>query len=593
MADGKVKIRIEGDTVHFNNKVDEVEGRVGKMSGLFAGLGGAIGGAVSQGVGSAVAVMGASIDKAADFNETLGKTSVLFGEDMVAGLEDWAASGAQNFGQSKQTALDAAATFAVFGKAAGLAGEDLAGFAKKNVELASDLASFHNTKPEDAIFAIGAAMRGEAEPMRAYGVLLDAASIKAKAVQMGLVQSSVDMGVLSKKQETAEKSLRKYNEAVEKHGKDSLEAADAERDLTQAQADLEKTMEGTVGELDNQAKTLAANQLIMEQTVDAQGDFARTSDGMANSQRAANAEWENMQIQIGEKLLPVKMALVGFIMNQLLPALAAIGSVIQTVAGFIVQYREYFIVLAAAIVAVMVPALLGWITAQWALVSAQLAGAAAVIAANAPIILITAAIAALVAGIIWAYQNWDWFRAAVHAVKDALVVAYNWISNNVIPVIGSLIRVIADIATTTWDVVSKIVGFFAGLATGIAGVIGGVADAIEAPFKAAFNSIAWLWNNTVGRLSFSIPGWVPGMGGKGFDVPDIPTFAEGGLAFRPTLAIVGDHKSGGAEIITPEQKMREIIRQEGGGGLQIGSISVTGGNRELVRELDLWWRTKR
>ena len=46
---------------------------------------------------------------------------------------------------------------------------------------------------------------------------------------------------------------------------------------------------------------------------------------------------------------------------------------------------------------------------------------------------------------------------------------------------------------------------------------------------AGVNGIAWLWNHTVGALSFHLPSWIPGVGGKGFDVPDIPTLAQGGL----------------------------------------------------------------
>ena len=86
----------------------------------------------------------------------------------------------------QQQALDAAATFATFGGAAGLAGDDLVNFSTGFVGLASDMASFNNTTPEQAIQAIGAALRGEAEPMRQYGVLLDDATLRQKALELGL-----------------------------------------------------------------------------------------------------------------------------------------------------------------------------------------------------------------------------------------------------------------------------------------------------------------------------------------------------------------------------------------------------------------------
>jgi len=41
-------------------------------------------------------------------------------------------------------------------------------------------------------------------------------------------------------------------------------------------------------------------------------------------------------------------------------------------------------------------------------------------------------------------------------------------------------------------------------------------------------------------LSFFIPDWVPGIGGKGFSVPKIPLLAEGGIVTDPTLAMIGE-----------------------------------------------------
>jgi hypothetical protein len=130
--------------------------------------------------------------------------------------------------------MDGAATFAIFGQAAGLAGQDLVGFSTDLVQLASDLASFNNTSPEEAIQAIGAALRGESEPIRAYGVLLDDATLKARAFEMGIYDGT---GVLTQQQ-----------------------------------------------------RVLAAQAEILAQTTTQQGDFARTADGAANAQRIATAE---------------------------------------------------------------------------------------------------------------------------------------------------------------------------------------------------------------------------------------------------------------------------------------------------------------
>jgi hypothetical protein len=66
--------------------------------------------------------------------------------------------------------------------------------------------------------------------------------------------------------------------------------------------------------------------------------------------------------------------------------------------------------------------------------------------------------------------------------------------------------------------------------------------------KAVFNGIASAWNNSVGKIKFTVPGWVPGIGGKGFDMPNIPMLADGGIVTGPTLALIGE---AGPEAVVP------------------------------------------
>jgi len=225
---------------------------------------------VRIGAGVALAAMGAfavkSIASASDLNETVSKTRVLFGQSAGA-IESWASTASTSIGQSKKQAMDAAASFAVFGKSAGLSGDALVEFSKQNVQLASDMASFFNTSPEDAINAIGSAFRGEAEPIRAYGILLDDATLRQSALEMGLIST-------------------------------------------------------TKNALTPQQKVLAAQAVIMKQTTDAQGDFARTSDGLANSQRSLAAQFEDTQAQLGQALLPVA-----------LKATSTMGAMLKTLNG--------------------------------------------------------------------------------------------------------------------------------------------------------------------------------------------------------------------------------------------------------------------
>jgi hypothetical protein len=94
-------------------------------------------------------------------------------------------------------------------------------------------------------------------------------------------------------------------------------------------------------------------------------------------------------------------------------------------------------------------------------------------------------------------------------------------------------------------------------------------------YKGIFNGIASLWNNSIGKLSFKFPSFVPGLGGKGFDVPNIPMLAEGGIVNRATLAIIGES---GPEAVVPLSRAGEF----GMGGGNNVTIHVNGGDPQAV-----------
>ena len=205
-------------------------------------------------IGGLVAAALPAVKAAADLEEATSKINVVFGESAKS-IQNFADTAATSLGQSKQTVFDAAGVFGTFGKSAGLAGQDLATFTTDFITLASDLASFNNTTPEQAIEAIGAALRGESEPLRTYGVLLDDATLKAQAMEMGIYDG--------------------------------------------------------VGALTQQEKILAAQQAIFKQTGDAQGDFTRTSESLTNQMKIAEAEIANLSAELGQALLPFATKLVG------------------------------------------------------------------------------------------------------------------------------------------------------------------------------------------------------------------------------------------------------------------------------------------
>lgn len=215
-----------------------------------------------------------AITQASGLSEAGNKISTVFGP-ATAQVEKFAAGGAKALGLNKLAALDAAATFGVYGKAAGLAGGENAKFSQQLVGLSTDLSSFYNTSPEQAIEAVGAALRGEAEPLRAYGVLLDDATMREQALRMGLIKT-------------------------------------------------------TKSALTPQQKVLAAHAVIMKQTKIAQGDFAKTSGGLANQQRILSAQWTDMKGNLGAGLLPVITKLATFANTTLIPGIKAVAGAFKS-----------------------------------------------------------------------------------------------------------------------------------------------------------------------------------------------------------------------------------------------------------------------
>lgn len=292
-----------------------------------------------------------AVNAASDLNETVSKTGVIFG----AAAKDVLAFGettARTMGISKTAALDAASTFGVFGKAAGLTGTQLATFSTDFTALAADLASFNNTTPEDAIQALGAALRGESEPIRRYGVLLSDAVLKQEALNLGIYDGS--------------------------------------------------------GALTAQQKVLAAQAAIYKQTGDAQGDFARTSDGLANQQRILSASLQDTQAAIGKALLPVVQAVLPYL-TKFADWAARNPKVFLAIAGTIAA-------VAAAIVAVNVAMALNPFTA------------------------IAAGVALLVAGLVIAYNKFSWFRTGVNALLNFMIAAFESFANTMIGGINVVIE---------------------------------------------------------------------------------------------------------------------------------------------------------
>lgn len=249
---------------------------------------------LSRAGASIPAVVNSAIQAASDLNEEIAKSEQVF-QGSAGEMQTWAAGASRAFGLSKQGALEAAGGIGNLLRAMKIAPDQAAAMSRQMVELAADLASFNNTSVEDAVAAIGSAMRGEAEPIRRYGVLLNESTLTAEAMAKGLHSGK--------------------------------------------------------GALDPVTKAMSAYSLILENTQTAQGDFARTSDGLANTQRILKAQIGDAAAELGAALLPAMQELAGKISSI---DLAAVGKTIGFLIKSLAKIAPYLAAVGAGMIALKI-----------------------------------------------------------------------------------------------------------------------------------------------------------------------------------------------------------------------------------------------
>lgn len=228
----------------------------GKMIPLLGGV------LAAAGIGN---IIGDAIEDGSTYQQAQGAVDQVFGDLGAAAIAAFADGAADSVGQSMNDVLQSASLIGIFGKAAGLAGPELVDFSKDLITLGADLSAFANTSPEEAVEALSAGLRGESEPLRKYGVLLDDATLKARAMELGIYDGN--------------------------------------------------------GPLTQQQRILAAYNEILAQTTDQQGQFGRESDSLAGKQARMAAAFENISTKIGIAFLPVAEKLADIFMEKVIPAL--------------------------------------------------------------------------------------------------------------------------------------------------------------------------------------------------------------------------------------------------------------------------------
>ncbi len=366
---GEVKKGLGDAETQTEKTAESMKSKFGKLGGDMTKLGGAM----SVAFTAPIAILGKqTIEAASNLNESINAVNVVFeeGADIILRYGE---TSAMTVGLAKSEFNELATVTGAFLTNLGYNSDEAADKTIELTERAADMASVFNTDVSSALGAIQSGLKGEFNPLEQFGVKISAAAVSAKALEMGLADST--------------------------------------------------------SELTESAKAQATLALVMEQTEKVAGDFANTSDELANSQRIMNAEMENAKAKLGEALLPTMTELTRVVtglltsFNELSPATR---NVIVVFAGIIAAVGPLLLIVGQLIGAISTisglfaagGALAGVgaaISGLFGTLGAAAAGAgAAVLSAMLPILPIIAAVAAAVALLYLGWKN-NWF-----GIRDTL-----------------------------------------------------------------------------------------------------------------------------------------------------------------------------
>lgn len=135
-------------------------------------------------------------------------------------------------------------------------------------------------------------------------------------------------------------------------------------------------------------------------------------------------------------------------------------------------------------------------------------------------------------------------RAAGERAQAVVSTVVGTIIGTVSGIVGHIQRVMSNVVSAVWNVLSGIGSAVWSLVNGIYNAASYITNALTSPFVEAFRQIKRLWNNTIGNMSFTVPSWVPGIGGSSFSMPRL---AKGGTLTSSGTVMVGE---AGPEILT-------------------------------------------
>jgi phage-related tail protein len=225
--------------------------------------------------------------------------------NMAESARQWSNDVSKSLGLNAYEVRKSVGTFNVMFSSMGQTEDAALKMSEGLTQLSYDMASFYNLKPEEAFDKLKSGISGEAEPLKALGILINDTTVEQYALANGIAKTTVNMAQSKKAAIDVEKAQREYNKAVKEHGQNSIEAREKKAQLELQEQNYQKTLKGSKVALTDTEKVQARYALIMDRTKTAQGDLARTMDSPTNKIRIQTEQIKQQAIELGTKLLPL------------------------------------------------------------------------------------------------------------------------------------------------------------------------------------------------------------------------------------------------------------------------------------------------
>lgn len=439
-------------------KMDEfsqsISQKISKLGSTFQ----MIGGAISIGVTAPLTAAGvAAFNMAADFEDALGATDQIF-KDSADGVKDWADSLETYFGISKREALEYSNIMgSMLVNIGNLTEEQAAKQGAKLIELAGDLTAMYGGRTQDAVRALTGALKGNNTMLDNYGMAVNDALVKTRALELGLIRQGEEMSLSAK-----------------------------------------------------QAATLS---LIYEQTAAAQGQAAREADGASGSIRAFQTEIANLSTEIGSVLLPVITPMISTL-KEVVQSFRSLSpetqKMIVTIAGFAAALGPLLLGLGTLMkMAPLIGTAFTAATGPVGIAIAAIAAAAVLIVKNWDKIkeYFTTGNGAK----FWdsissnAQRLWKSLTTIFNAISAFVTTVWEKIGSNVISYVSNAFNIVLSVVDAVISNVADIINFFSAL---IRGDFKGAVESIGNMFTNSFNLAKSIVTNVIAGISQQLSGFL-------------------------------------------------------------------------------------